>query len=200
MNNLDLNNFLADPFGQFAEWYSEVEKTGRENFNAVALSTATAKGSVSSRIVLLKGFSNEGFVFFTNYESRKAKQIGENPYGAMLFYWPGFRRQVRIEGAIVRTESEESDAYFNSRARGHKINALASQQSKMLESRDILLQKRDELSSFYANEEPVRPDYWGGYRLVPNMFEFWQEGRDRFHDRFEYRAASHGWTINRLAP
>jgi len=200
MDNFDIINSLADPFEQFSAWYSAVEQTGRENYNAVALSTADISGSVSSRIVLLKDFSQRGFVFFTNYNSRKGKQIAVNTRGAMLFYWPEFRRQVRIEGEIFRTGTDESDAYFNSRARGHKLNALASQQSSPLESRETLLNKKEELSVIYSESDPQRPEGWGGFRLVPLMFEFWQEGADRFHDRLEYIPKPGGWTIRRLYP
>lgn len=200
MEYFDISNSLKNPYEQFAEWYREVEKSGRENYNAVALSTSARNGSVSSRIVLLKEFDHSGFVFYTNYNSRKGRQISINPSGAMLFYWPEFRRQVRIEGVIARTDAEESDNYFNSRIRGHKLNALASDQSSVIESRQNLLEIKNRLDVQYRDSEPSRPDYWGGYRLVPNMFEFWQEGTDRFHDRLEYLATSHGWTINRLAP
>lgn len=200
MNSFDVTNLMADPFDQFAAWYSELEKTGRENFNAVALSTSDPGGSVSSRIVLLKDFNREGFVFFTNYNSRKGKQIALNPSGAMLFYWPEFKRQVRIEGSIFKTDPSESDIYFNSRPRGHKLNALASQQSQLLEKRELLLQKKVELEETYPDTDPGRPDYWGGYRLVPVLFEFWQEGSERFHDRFEYVVNETGWSTRRLYP
>jgi pyridoxamine-phosphate oxidase len=190
----------ADPFDLFSEWYSKIEKTGRENYNAVALSTSSPTGSVSSRIVLLKDFNHDGFVFFTNYNSRKGRQITSNPHGAMLFYWPDYKRQVRIEGSVHSVSPEESDRYFNSRSRGHKFNALVSNQSSPLESRELLLQQRDEIAAVYKGTEPVRPEWWGGYRLIPDMFEFWQEGEERFHDRIEYRPGAGGWKTGRLYP
>jgi pyridoxamine-phosphate oxidase len=197
---IDETSILKDPVEQFTNWYSEVARGEKENYNAVALSTSAPDGVVSSRIVLLKDYSNDGFVFYTNYDSKKGRQIAENPNGAMLFYWPAFRRQVRVEGIIIKISSGESDSYFNSRIEGHKLNALASPQSTVISGRELLLKNLKEQKALYPDGAPPRPKNWGGFRLVPNMFEFWQEGADRFHDRFEYLESSLGWTIHRLAP
>lgn len=200
MNYFDESIAMIDPFDQFKHWYTEVEKSGRENHNAVALSTTTMEGSVSSRIVLLKYYDKKGFVFFTNYNSRKGVQADSTRRGAMLFYWPDYGRQVRIEGVLQRVSGEESDSYFNSRIRGHKLNAVVSPQSMPVESREWLNTRKAELSALYTDHDPPRPAHWGGYRLAPDLFEFWQEGQDRFHDRIEYLPGPEGWTMRRLAP
>jgi pyridoxamine 5'-phosphate oxidase len=200
MKDSDLQIVSTDPFEQFTLWYKPVTESGEENHNAVALSTATTSGFVSSRIVLLKDFNSKGFIFFTNYNSRKGVQIKSNPYAAMLFYWPRFKKQVRIEGEISKVTDEESNKYFNSRPLGHKLNALASRQSSRIEHRKLLFRSLEELKTEYQDHDPVRPEYWGGYRLVPKMFEFWQEGLERFHDRVVYEFTDTRWEIYRLSP
>ncbi len=189
-----------NPFDFFSDWYDIIEKDARENYNAVALSTSGQKGNVSSRMVLLKKYDERGFVFFSNYESRKGKQLDENPNAALLFYWPEYGRQVRIEGNVKKISDSESDEYFNSRIHGHKINAIASSQSTQIPDRQYLIKRYDELIKEYGNKAPARPYYWGGYRLIPELFEFWQEGENRFHDRIEYRLQVNRWVMRILAP
>jgi pyridoxamine 5'-phosphate oxidase len=200
MENSEKKSSGDNPFNMFREWYTPVESEGMENFNAVALSTATSTGRVSSRIVLLKGYGENGFVFFTNYNSRKGEQLRENNRAAMLFYWPQFGKQVRIEGIVTRTTPEESDAYFNSRSRGHKFNALVSPQSREIEDIQELLSDMENRTLQYRGTDPPRPANWGGYRLIPEMFEFWKEGIDRFHSRLEYRLTDGEWSKRVLAP
>lgn len=193
-------NARTSPFEQFTDWYGEIEKRGGENYNAVALSTSTGQGVVSSRIVLLKGFAESGFLFFTNYNSRKGREIASNPSAAMLFYWPVTRRQVRVEGIIIRADGEVSDRYFDSRPRGHKLNAMVSNQSSVIENRKTLEDGLSAIKARFPDADPCRPDYWGGFVLVPHYFEFWQEGKERFHDRVAYNATPEGWKLERLSP
>ncbi len=189
-----------DPFSQFSLWYDIIKKELRENFNAIALSTADLNGRVSSRMVLLKGYDRNGFVFFTNYSSRKGLHLSQNPYAAILFYWPDHGKQVRIEGRSEKVSQKESNDYFNSRIPGHKINALASYQSAEIPDRQYLIDRYNEMSVRYKDTTPARPDYWGGYRLVPDLFEFWEEGENRLHHRVEYRLAGNAWNARILAP
>lgn len=168
---------------------------------SVTLATATRAGRPSARVVLLRGRDTRGFVFFTNYESRKGRDLSENPFAALDFYWPELDRQIRIEGAVEKSTEAESDAYFHSRPRGSQISACASDQSKAIDSRDALEGRVEHLEKKYEGKVIPRPAFWGGYRLIPNLFEFWQEGPFRLHDRFEYRPApSGGWMITRLSP
>lgn len=189
-----------DPFVQFSKWYSPIENNGSENHNAIALSTADKNGRVSSRMVLLKKYGEDGFTFFTNYNSRKGIQLSENPYASILFYWPEYGRQVRVEGRVVKTGKKESDDYFNSRIHGHKLNALASDQSREIPGRQYLIDRQSDLEGKYRDRPVSRPYHWGGYRLKPELFEFWQEGANRFHDRIEYRLQGGRWVTRRLAP
>mgnify|MGYP006282413343 CR=1 FL=1 len=189
-----------NPFDFFSDWYATIEKDARDNYNAVALSTSGQNGNVSARMLLLKNYDERGFVFFSNYESRKGKQLDENPNAALLFYWPEYGRQVRIEGTVEKISASESDEYFDSRIHGHKINAIASSQSTQIPDRQYLIKRYDELTKEYGNKAPSRPDYWGGYRLIPELFEFWQEGENRFHDRLEYRLQGNRWVMRILAP
>lgn len=188
------------PFSLFAEWYAIRESSGEKNYNAVALSTAGKDGRVSSRMVLLKGWDSRGFAFFTNYESRKGIQLEQNPYASLLFHWPGQGRQLRIEGPVSKTSKSESDKYFQSRIHAHKINALVSPQSREIPDRRYLIDRYEELLGSYHEKEPPRPPYWGGYRLKPLLFEFWQEGDSRLHDRTEYALHDSAWHSRRLAP
>lgn len=196
----DKQDIHTDPFSVFAEWYAIRENSGKENYNAMALSTAGNDGRVSSRMVLLKRWDKRGFVFFSNYESRKGIQLEQNPYASLLFHWPGQRRQLRIEGLVTKTSRDESDDYFHSRKHSHKINALASPQSREIPDRHFLIDRYEELLDSYRNKKPARPIYWGGYRLKPLLFEFWQEGDNRLHDRTEYALHDSLWHIRRLAP
>jgi pyridoxamine 5'-phosphate oxidase len=191
----------ADPLRQFARWFDDAARAGVRMPEAVALATAGADDAPSLRMVLMKGYDELGFRFFTNYDSRKATQLAANPRAALLFHWDPLGRQVRIEGPVRQTTPAESAAYFRSRPRGSQISALASPQSEVIESRAWLEERVDELSSRLAGEEPPVPANWGGFRLAPQRFEFWQSRDDRLHDRLLYTpAAGGGWRIERLAP
>ncbi|MFP4488577.1 MAG: pyridoxamine 5'-phosphate oxidase [Bacteroidales bacterium] len=216
MNNIKISNTFDDPYALFSEWYRERESSAPENYNAVALSTSSKNCRPSSRMVLLKEYNHEGFVFFTNYNSRKGMQISVNPYASLLFYWPGPGRQIRIEGSVEKISNEESDNYFRSRIHDHKLNALASPQSSEIPGHRYLIDRYEELISKYPEpvpeshhgskpdsqkeSKPARPHYWGGYRLKPLLFEFWQEGDKRLHDRTEYTLHGSTWHIRKLAP
>lgn len=169
---------------------------------AMTVATTTLEGDVAARISLLKSFDRRGFVFFTNYNSRKASQLHENPRAALVFWWQSLERQVRIEGAVCRTTEEESDDYFATRPRGSQIGAWASEQSKVIAGRGDLDARFEELSATYKDRPIPRPPHWGGYRVIPILFEFWQGRTDRLHDRFAYRlrADRKDWVIERLSP
>ncbi len=167
----------------------------------MTLATATPDGKPSARMVLLKQVDQDGFVFFTNYHSRKAEQLDENPQAALVFYWPHFDRQVRVEGRVARTSAEESQNYFRSRPRESQIGAWASEQSEVISGREFLEHRVMELESLYRDREVDCPEHWGGYRLRPERIEFWKSRIGRLHDRILYeRNASGSWTISRLAP
>lgn len=189
-----------DPIAQFGEWYERALAVEKPLPHAVALATATRGGRPSLRMVLLKGFDARGFVFFTNYRSRKGRELEKNARGSLLFYWGGLERQVRIDGRIVRATRRESDDYFATRPRGSQLAAWASPQSEVLPDRQVLERRLAELAQKYPDQVP-RPPYWGGYRLLPEAIEFWQGREDRLHDRILYRRARNGrWLIERLAP
>ena len=189
-----------DPFEIFYSWYLPVANTGIENSNAVVLSTASAKGRVSSRIVLLKDYDRDGFVFFTNYNSLKGRDLEVNRMASLLFYWPDRARQVRIEGLVEKTTAAESDNYFNSRMPGRKINAVVSRQSEPIKDPEEYKKKLVSAREFYREHDPRRPDHWGGFRLVPDRFEFWEEGEDRFHHRQEFFYDGELWSKQLLQP
>jgi pyridoxamine 5'-phosphate oxidase len=166
----------------------------------MALGTATKEGEPDARIVLLKSFDDRGFVFYTNYQSRKAKELSDNPRACLLFYWPQLWRQVRIEGTVEKVSDEESDKYFQSRPLGSKLGAWTSNQSEVIESREVLEARFAELQERFRDNVP-RPPHWGGYRVKPNAIEFWQGQENRLHDRLRYRLQKDGtWAIERLAP
>ncbi|HEV7920210.1 MAG TPA: pyridoxamine 5'-phosphate oxidase [Thermoanaerobaculia bacterium] len=189
------------PFAQFAKWFEEAKAVMPRHPEAATLATAGLDGVVTARVVLLKDIDARGFVFYTNYNSRKGSQIHENPYAALVWFWPELDRQVRVEGAVVKTTSEESDAYFASRPRGSQLGAWASDQSKVIPGRGDLDARFRELEQNHRDQPVPRPPHWGGYRLIPISVEFWQGRADRLHDRFRYwlRDAK-DWVIERLAP
>ncbi|XP_047323650.1 pyridoxine/pyridoxamine 5'-phosphate oxidase 1, chloroplastic [Impatiens glandulifera] len=195
-----------DPFDQFQKWFTDaVAAVNIKEANAMALSTAGKDGKISSRMVLLKGFDKNGFVWYTNYESQKAYQISENPYASLLFYWDGLNRQVRVEGPVEKVSEEESEQYFHSRPRGSQIGAIVSKQSSVIPGRHVLHQEHKELEEKYSDGSLIpKPKNWGGYRLKPEAFEFWQGQSSRLHDRIRYlpevNDGKQAWKIDRLAP
>jgi len=189
-----------DPFSEFQLWYNLWLNTNPPEPAAMALSTAGRDGQVSSRIVLLRGFDERGFVFFTNYESTKGKQIHSNPHAALLFWWQPQSHQVRIEGTLEKISREESEKYFHARARENQISAWASQQSTKIPDREYLLERFDHYVDKFADREVDMPHYWGGYRLIPNWFEFWTAGRHRLNDRVSFRLSGGKWIREILAP
>jgi pyridoxamine 5'-phosphate oxidase len=190
-----------DPFRQFAVWFDAALAAHLPEPNAMALATATPDGRPSARMVLLKGFDERGFVWYTNYESRKGGELAVNPRAALVFFWVELSRQVRIEGTVTVVSREESDTYFHSRPRGSQIGAAASHQSQVLPGREPLEARAAELEAEYADREIPRPPYWGGYRLAPTVLEFWQGRPNRLHDRLRYRRLEDGrWLIERLSP
>ena len=187
------------PFKQFAVWFNEALKAGVPEANAMTLATATASGRPSARIVLLKGFDADGFVFFTNYTSRKGRELAQNPFASLLFFWPALERQIRLEGTIERIAAAESDEYFHSRPLGSRIGAWVSPQSQPITKGE--LEARTVAMTESLGHEPPRPEYWGGYRLSPDRFEFWQGRPSRLHDRLVYEKDAQGqWLQLRLAP
>ena len=190
----------SDPVAQFERWFLDARDNGLNNPNALSLATAGTDGMPSVRTVLLKAFDAQGFVFYTNYGSRKAHQIAENPQAAMLFHWLEFDRQVKIEGRVSKVSAAESLKYFSSRPRGSQIGAWCSEQSSPVGSRTLLVQAFESMKSKFADGEIPLPDFWGGYRVEPLRIEFWQGRESRLHDRFEYVRDGDGWIIQRLAP
>lgn len=201
LRSLDEQEALADPFQQFDRWFEEAIRADLREANAFTLATVNSEGRPSARIVLLKGFDANGFVFYTNYESRKGMEMAENPYVSLLFHWMELERQVRIEGRVEKVSTEESLEYFQSRPRGSQLGAWASDQSAVIISRTILEEKMEALLSKYP--EPVAvplPPFWGGYRVIPDRFEFWQGRESRLHDRLVYQYAPNHWRLSRLSP
>ncbi len=198
---LDREDLHDDPIVQFEDWFQHACETVAMDPNAVSLSTVDSDNRPTSRTVLLKSFDENGFVFYTNYESNKARQIDANPNVAMLFFWSDAARQVRIRGRAERMTAAETLKYFMSRPRGSQIGAWVSAQSSVISSRSLLENKFQELKTKFKNKEVPLPSFWGGYRVVPDVIEFWQGRRNRMHDRFQYTRQDNGsWTIERLAP
>ncbi len=189
-----------DPVRQFALWFEAASDAGVRAPEAAVIATASPEGAPSARMVLVKQFDQRGFVLFTNYDSRKGLELSANPRAALLFYWDVLGRQVRIEGPVERTAAEESAAYVGTRPRGSQLSALASPQSHPIASREALEQRVAELAARYQGQVLPVPDVWGGFRLTPERFEFWQHREDRLHDRLQYRQRAGEWVLERLAP
>jgi pyridoxamine 5'-phosphate oxidase len=198
---LDEQSLATDPFTQFESWFSQAQAVVTGEPNAMALATVGKDGAPSLRMVLLKGYGSEGFCFYTNYLSRKGAELAFNGHAALLFYWGELERQVRIEGTVSLVSAEQSDRYFASRPRGAQQGAIVSEQSSVIASRAELEHAVAALDAQYADKPLPRPLNWGGYSLLPQVFEFWQGREDRLHDRFRFtRAQQHGWKVARLAP
>jgi len=189
-----------DPVRQFAAWFEQAARAGMSAPEAAALATASSDGTPSLRMVLIKRSDVSGFVFYSNYESRKARELTDNPRAALMFYWDRLGRQVRVEGPVQRTSQAETAAYVRSRPRGSQLSALASPQSRTIDSRQLLERRVAELAAGHEDAELPIPDTWGGFRLVPEMFEFWQQREDRLHDRLRYTRGREDWRLERLAP
>ena len=191
----------ADPLKQFAKWWKQAVAAEIDEVNAMTLATASPDGLPAARIVLLKGLSDKGFTFFTNYDSYKGRQLAENPKACLVFFWKELERQVRVTGLVEKVAPEESDEYFHSRPAGSQLGAIASPQSQVLENRDWLDEKVKELKKTHQNQPLQRPANWGGYRVKPVIIEFWQGRPSRLHDRLQYTLLDDGnWKMERLAP
>ena len=197
---LDEKNVAKNPFIQFLIWMEETIKSGIIDPSAMILATAGSSGIPSLRTVLLKGMEADGLVFFTNYESRKAKELDENPNASILFLWKELERQIRISGRVIKVSYEQSEEYFHSRPYESQLGAWASEQSKIIPDREYLNNRFNEFKEKFNNEEIPLPPFWGGYKLLPGSFEFWQGRESRLHDRIIYSNKNGEWKINRLAP
>ena len=200
-DSIDEQTVDRDPLTLFLRWLHEARAVGINLAEAMTLATSTPEGRPSARLVLLKQADEHGFVFFTNYNSMKARELDSNPQAALVFYWPQLERQVRVEGKVERTSTAESDAYFKTRPRESQIGALASPQSEVIASRAALQERADQIEKSYEGREIDRPEHWGGYRLHPERIEFWKGRPGRLHDRISYDREKDGsWSIRRLAP
>ena len=201
LGSMDVADVDRNPFRQFDAWFAQAVDAKLPEPNTMTLATVDSRGRPSARIVLIKGVDERGFMFFTNYESRKGRELADNPHASLLFYWIELERQVRIEGNVVKASPAESDQYFESRPLGSRIGAWASEQSQVIESRAVLEAREREISAKYG-EHPPRPPHWGGYRLIPDAIEFWQGRPSRLHDRLLYTRAVEGgdWQLARLSP
>lgn len=201
LGTLDIENLAADPVDQFNKWYNDVRTAEISEYHAMTLATCSATGRPSARIVYLRGFDDRGFTFYTNYNSRKGEEMAHNPLASLCFFWKELERQIRIEGQVVKVSAEESDAYFAGRPLNNQLGAWASTQSRILESAQVLRDRVEEVRRRFADGTIPRPENWGGYRLVPDSFEFWQGRPSRLHDRFLYTLEPSGkWAISRLNP
>jgi pyridoxamine 5'-phosphate oxidase len=190
-----------DPIKQFSNWFTAAIEAGIRDVNAMSLATADSVGKPSVRVVLLKGFDQDGFVFFTNYESEKGKHLEANPYAALVFYWIELDRQIRVSGKALKTSREESQTYFHSRPVGSQLSAWASRQSEVIDARRVLDARMAEMTERFGDKAISLPPHWGGYRVKPEVIEFWQGRSNRLHDRFRYTLNADGsWLIDRLAP
>lgn len=199
-NGLKKADLAEDPFQQFERWYQEADSAGLKYPNAMSLATAGADHMPTIRTVLLKLYDRNGFVFFTNYGSSKAKQLEENPRAGLLFHWQVLERQIKISGDVERLSKTESLTYFTTRPRGSQLGAWCSSQSEPISSRQMLEQSWEQMKQRFQNKEVPLPDFWGGYRVIPSTIEFWQGRESRLHDRFEYRLIGDEWQVQRLAP
>ncbi|MEW6498062.1 MAG: pyridoxamine 5'-phosphate oxidase [Cyanobacteriota bacterium] len=198
LSETDVN---PNPLEQFKLWFDQALAARLPEPNAMTIATATLDGKPSARMVLLKDYDERGFVFYTNYESQKGQQLRENPWGAIIFWWAELERQVRIEGRVEKVSYAETEAYFRSRPKGSQLGAWVSNQSQAIESREVLEQRLQQLKEEYENKEVPRPPHWGGFRVIPDMIEFWQGRPSRLHDRLLYQREENGtWTIQRLSP
>ena len=189
-----------DPIGLFGEWFEQARESGILLPESASLATASRDGVPSSRMVLLKSFAADGFEFFTNYGSRKAREMDENPKASLLLHWVVLQRQIRVEGSVERVSAEASAAYFRTRTRGSQIGAWASRQSEGLEDRSVLEKQAKEIEQRFKDQDVPSPRFWGGYRLIPERIEFWQGRMNRLHDRLEFTRADGGWAARRLYP
>ncbi|MBM3838149.1 MAG: pyridoxamine 5'-phosphate oxidase [Verrucomicrobia bacterium] len=198
---LETPDLHRDPVRQFDVWFKQALAANLPEPTAMTLATASRDGTPSARIVLLKGYDDRGFTFFTNYESAKGKELLENPRAALVFFWPELKHQIRISGTVSKVAREESETYFRLRPIGSRIGAWASRQSQVLRNREELDQRVAELTRQYEGKDVPLPPHWGGYRLAPETFEFWQGRESRLHDRFRYqRVSEREWKIERLSP
>ncbi len=194
-------DIAADPFIQFGRWWDDALKSELDEVNAMTLATASLTGLPDARIVLLKSFTDAGFVFFTNYSSQKGKELAENPRACLVFFWKELERQVRVTGSVAKVSAPESDEYYNSRPVGSRIGAWASPQSSVIESREIIEKNIEKIEEQFVGTEITRPFHWGGYVVMPTVIEFWQGRTNRLHDRLQYSKMQDGtWKIERLAP
>ncbi len=200
LHGLDLSDIDSNPLTQFSQWFEEARQAEVPEPNAMHLTTVSAQGQPSGRIVLLKGLDETGFVFYTNYESHKGKNLAENPLASLTFFWAELERQVRIEGKVEKVSEEESTAYFHSRPHASQLGAWASPQSQTIESREVLENNFKELEEKYEEGKVPKPAHWGGFRLIPEQIEFWQGRPSRLHERILYQKEGGDWMINRLAP
>lgn len=200
LNGLDIADVLPDPVAQFRVWFDAALQAKVPEPNAMHVSTVTNEGRPDGRIVLLKDISDDGFTFYTNYESRKGRELSHQPFACLTFFYPELERQIRIEGRVEKVSNEDSDAYFGSRPRGSQIGAWVSHQSEVIGSREVLEIRQRELEAQFAGQAVPRPPYWGGFRVVPDALEFWQGRPSRLHDRIRYRKVDGAWVIERLSP
>lgn len=200
LQSLSEADVKQDPIEQFGKWWDEAIASAIDEVNAMTLATVNKEGKPDARIVLLKGYDEQGFVFFTNYQSSKGQQLFTSPFATLVFFWKELERQVRIEGTCEKVSEQESDAYFHSRPEGSRLGAWASPQSSIIESRHLIEKNLEQLQDQYKNSAIPRPPHWGGYRVVPTAIEFWQGRSSRLHDRIKYSKENNEWKIVRLAP